>query len=236
MKYKTSGISKKHKRELAKLRRKHHHPLVHKLHKKHKISYKTLSYMKEYGPRSHVYHVIIKESIKILILASILSSIGGFGLQSIQTKIISILPLLVLLPALNNMIGSYGTIVSSKFTTMLFLGKVKKGWWKSEKVHKLFFSIFLVAIISSIYIGILSSVIAFAKGFPIDFVLLIKVLQISVISTLILVGIIFTLSVTVGLYIYRKNEDPNNFLIPITTSAADLGSLAIFALLVSLFF
>ncbi len=233
---KSKGLPKSYRKKIIKLRRKHHHPLLHHIHKKHRISYKTLTYMKEYGPRSHVYHVIIKESIKILILASILSSIGGFGLQNMQGKLIAILPLLILLPALNDMIGDYGAIVSSKFTTMLYLGKIKGSPWKSESVHRLFFTIFSIAIISSIYIGIFSSVLAFSGGFPIDFWLFVKVAGVSVASTLILVGIIFLLSVLVGSYVFKRNEDPNNFLIPIATSVGDLGSMAIFSLLIILLF
>ena len=50
------------------MRRPEHTPTIFQLHKKKKISYKTLFYMKEYGPRSHVTSVIMKESIKILLM------------------------------------------------------------------------------------------------------------------------------------------------------------------------
>ena len=232
---KTIRLSEKQKKKIVALKRRKHHPLVHHVHRKHKLSYKTLLYMKEYGPKSHVYHVIIKESIKILILASILSSIGGIGLESLNSKLITILPLLIVLPALNHMIGSYGTIVSSKFTTYLYLNKGRKKW-DSKYIHKLFFTILIISIFSAIYIGTLASAISFIKGFSVSLSLLIKVLEITLISTVLLVVIIFTLSTTLGLYFYRKQEDPNNFLIPITTSVADLGSMLIFFGLVVLLF
>jgi len=229
-------ISEKIRKKIIGLKRKSHHPLVHHVHKKHKISYKTLLYMKEYGPKSHVYHVIVKESLKILVLASLVSSIGGLSLQSMGSKIVSILPLLILLPALNNMIGSYGTIISSKFTTDLYTGKIKSNWWKSEYIHKLFVSIFLISIFSAVYIGLLSSGIAYIKGFPMTADLAIKILEISLVATLLLVGIIFTISITLGLHFYKKQEDPNNFLIPITTSIGDLGSMLVFFLMVGFLF
>lgn len=233
---KSRRLTKSYREKIVRLRRKHHHPLLHRIHKQHRISYKTLSYMKEYGPRSHVYHVIIKESIKILVLASLLSSIGGFGLQNIQGKLIALLPLLILLPALNDMIGDYGAIVSSKFTNMLYLRKIKGSPWKSKNVHSLFFTVLPIAIISSLYMVALSSGLALLSGFGIDLALLIKILWIALISTLILVTTIFLLSVLVGVYIFKKSEDPNNFLIPIATSVGDLGSMAIFTFLITLFF
>src|SRR3989344_6261647 len=245
---KCKKLTGKYKRRIVKLKRKHHHPLVHHIHKKHNISYKTLLYMKEYGPKSHISHVIIRESLKILILASIISSVGGVGLNSIQNKLFTILPLIILLPALNSMIGSYGAIVSSKFTMMLYLGKIRgtsagnipKTYFfpflKNENLHKLFFTLLCIGIISAVYMSLLSVGIAYIKGFEISLGLILQILEISLISVIILVSLIFTISVSVGLWIYRKKEDPNNFLIPIATSIGDLGSMCIFSLLVFLLF
>ncbi len=229
-------ISDKIRKKIVGLERKKHHPLTHHVHRKHGISHKTLLYMKEYGPKSHVYHVIVKESLRVLILASLISSIGGFSLQLIGSKIVSIIPLLILLPALNNMIGSYGTIISSKFTIGLYTGKVGTNWWRSEYTHKLFVSIFLISIFSTIYISLLSSGIAYIKGFGLTFDLVFNILKISFVATMLLVGIIFLVSVALGWHFYKKQEDPNNFLIPITTSIADFGSMIVFMLMVSFLF
>jgi len=46
---------------LRKIKRHKYHPLVHKLHRKHNISKKTLFYVKEYGPHTNVPKTIIKE-------------------------------------------------------------------------------------------------------------------------------------------------------------------------------
>lgn len=225
------------KRVLKRAPRTKWHPIIHHVRKKYKISRKTIFYLKEYGPHSHVAHVIIKESIKILILASIISSIGGIGLQSIETKIFAILPLLIMLPALTDMIGDFGTVVSAKFTAMLYLGKVKThNWMHDPEIKKLFRIIMSVAMISAIYLSIVSACIAVISGYTITTMLFIKVLEIALLATIFLVGIIFSLSIIGGLYIFSKHEDPNNFLIPITTSVADLGSLIIFAVLVATMF
>lgn len=72
---------------VRKVRRHEHHPVLHHVHRKYGISRKTLFYMKEYGPRSHVAHVIVRESLKILIIASVISSIGGISLQFMEDKI-----------------------------------------------------------------------------------------------------------------------------------------------------
>lgn len=69
-----------------------------------------------------------------------------------------------------------------------------------------------------------------------SFEVFLKILSIAVLSNFILVGVIFAVSIIGGLAIYRKREDPNNFLIPIATSVADLLNLVIFAFLVGMFF
>ncbi len=217
--------------------RKKFHAHLHGLRKQYGLSKMTFFYMKEYGPRSHVASNIVKESIKILILASVLSSVGGFGLQEIQRHIIAIVPLLVLLPALADMIGDFGTIIASKFTTALFLGHIKLDkWWRSRNLQVLFHVVMAVAVIAAVYNGVLAYGIAYIKGFAFSAETFIKVMEISLFSTLMLVGLIFAISVVAGIRIYRRGEDPNNFLIPITTSIADLGSLLIFSGMVLLFF
>lgn len=225
------------KEKLVSLPRKKHHPFTYKVHEKHKISHGTLLYMKEYGPKSHVVPVIVRESIKILIPASLISSIGGVGLQYLQDKIIMIVPLLILLPALNDMMGDYGTIVSSKFTTMLYMGDVNlKNYHKSRAVHSLLLVVFTVAFLSSLYIGTLSIAISYLKGNVISTGLLWRVLMISVFSAMILISVIALISIFLGIFIFKRGEDPNNFLIPITTSIADLGSMTIFSILIVLLF
>lgn len=224
-------------RRIQKLPRKKHHPAQHAIHKRYGLSRRTLFYMKEYGPHAHVASNIARESIKILVLASVLSSIGGIGLQGIHDRLLAIAPLLILLPALNDMIGDFGTIMASKFTTALYLGRIPlERWWRSRDLHMLFHSIMSVAIISSAYNGGLALAIAAAKGFAMDSSLFVKVMEISLFSTMILVSIIFLISVVAGIRIFRKKEDPNNFLVPITTSVADFGSLLIFSGMVMLFF
>lgn len=223
-------------RTIACLPRQRHHHLVHKIHKKHKIPYKTLFYMKEYGPKSHVSWVIIKESLKILILASLISSLGGASIQSVQESIALMMPLLIMLPALANMIGSFGTIISSKFTTMLFLGRVRGNWQKSRDLQELIATMSGVALIAAVYTGVLSYAAAMLKGFEFSALLFVKIIGVSVMATFLLVAIIFALSIAGGLWVFRKGEDPNNFLIPMTTSVADVGSLFLLTVLIRLFF
>lgn len=175
----------------------------------------------------------MKESIKILILASIISSLGGIGLEDIKARLVVIVPLLILLPALNDMIGDFGTIISSRFTTMLYLGKVReKEWWKSHIIGNLFLLVAVVALLAAIYIALLAGSISLLKGYPLTPLILFKIVVIALLSTAVLITLMFWIAVTVGFRVYKRSEDPSNFLIPITSSIADLASMIVFSGLV----
>lgn len=207
--------------------------MIERLHKKHQLHHRTIFYMRK-GRKIHFHSRIISESIRILIIASVVSALGGIGLEAVQDKLVFFLPLLIVVPALNDMIGDFGTIVSSRFTTDLYLGKISRTWWASKSVNSLLKSVMIISFLSAIYISYLAAIMSLYTGFELTLALFFKTVLISVAATIILVGIIFFISVIGGLYIYSRKKDPNNFLIPITTSVADLGSMIIFSLLVTL--
>jgi mgtE-like transporter len=190
-----------------------------------------LFYVKEYGPHANVPRTIIKESIKILLLASILSSFGGLALENIKLLFISITPLIILLPALNDMIGDYGTIISARFSTALHEGKVGKKWWRNNEIRKLLWQIIIIAVITALLSSAIALIISQSST-----TVAIRVLFVVLVDVLLLVSILAAVGMAAGLYFYRKGEDPNNFLIPISTSIADLGNMVILAALVLLIF
>jgi cation transporter-like permease len=227
---------RKHLQKVRKFKRHQYHPIIHKIHKKHNISKRTLFYMKEYGPHSNVPKTIIKESIKILLLASIISSLGGLALENIKASFSIIVPIVILLPILNDMIGDYGTIISSKFSTLLHEGHVKSGVFKSGELRDMFFRIIIIAFITAVFSAIFAMTVSGISSFVVSGTIAIKIMTIAVVDTLLLVGILFFVAIVAGIHFFKKQEDPSNFLIPITTSIADLGNMVILALLVITFF
>ena len=222
--------------KLVKVKRSKHHPLIHAIHKKYLISRRTLFYVKEYGPHTNVVKTIVKESIKILLLASLISSLGGSSLEHIKTVFLSIVPLVILLPTLNDMIGDYGTIVSSRFSTMLHEGKVKSKWWLNEELKTLLVQLLIIAVITTLFSTLASLLISKTSSYVLTLDTSLKILIISLMDVILLVSILFIIAIFAGLYFFKKKEDPNNLLIPITTSVADFGNLIILSVLVRLIF
>ena len=226
----------KHLKKIISLKRKKIHLEVHKVHKKYKISKKTLFYIKEYGPKSNVPQTIIKESLKILLLASVISSLGGFALEQVRNAFLSIVPLLILLPTLNNMIGNYGVVISSRFATMLYEKKIKEKWWRTPKLRKLFFQITVLTVLSAIASSLIAVGITYFSPDGISLKIATKVLFIVLIDMVVITNVLFFIAIFSGIYLYRKKLDPDNFLIPLTTSVADFANMAILAILIVILF
>ena len=227
---------RKHLEKLRLVERKKYHPLIHKIHKKHRISRKTLFYVKEYGSHANVPRTIVRESIKILVFASIISSFGGLALEQIKAVFISIMPLIILVPALNDMIGDYGIIVSSRFSSMLYEKGIKRVWWMDSELRRLFAQIIVIALLTAVISSAAALAISAFSGYAISTATAYKIFFIGIIDVALLVSVLFLIAIAAGIYFYKKGEDPNNFLIPITTSIADFGNMLILSGLVILFF
>lgn len=226
----------KHLIQLTKIERHRHHPLLHTIHKKHNISRKTLLYVKGHTREEHMAHKIIHGSLKFILLATLISALGGFALEQVRDIIIPILPLIILLPAFNNMVGDFGIIVSSRLSVMLHEKQVKKRFWESDELKRMAVQIAIVSIITAFATAVLALIIPGIIGSSVNLVTAGKVVLIAVLDAFLLVSAILIISVIAGIYVFRKKKDPNNFLIPITTSIADWANMVVLALLVIIFF
>lgn len=184
-----------------------------------------------------IFWKIMRESTKIVIATSVISSLGGIGLEGVNQKLVTLIPFLILVPAMNDMIGDFGTIMSSRITTMLYLGKIKeRGWWKAHDAGDLFVTVAVVAVLCGIYISLLSGALSLMRGFSLTPLFMFKLVLVTLMTTMLLVVFMFWLSATAGFYVFKKKKDPSNFLIPITTSIADLGSMVIISMVIMWFF
>lgn len=170
---------------------------------------------------------IVRESIFVLFIAALLSSIGGIALKSVEANIVTIVPLIIILPALNDMIGDFGIIIVSRFTTAFYTGK------RTKSVAKhLFKNVLLIALMSAVYIAVLGTFLSLTRGFSFDLMFLVKIIFLTLITTFAIILINFFIAFFIGKPLYKKKVDPDNVLIPLTTSIADLGTMVGLALLV----
>ena len=155
----------------------------------------------------------------------------------ILQALMTLSPLLIILPALNDMVGDFGTTFSAKLTTSLYLGEVStKNIFKSKEIKQLIKKVYLIALVSAVYMAFLALIVSAFKGFNLSFPMIFKILLISIAVTVLVISLIILISLILGVYYFNKKEDPNNFLIPITTAVGDLGSMFVLSILVKVLF
>lgn len=176
---------------------------------------------------------ILKESILIVMISSIIGLISGTFL-SVNKEILYSFPIILLiLPSLNSLIGDISTVLTSRLSSHLYLGNLSPKIQKSDVLRKDFYGLGITILLSLIALII----IGYAVGFATDIQIVNPLLIIAVImlTIVILFGMIFILLFTSSIFLFRRGKDPNNFLIPLTTSLLDFLTPLLLILFIYLF-
>jgi cation transporter-like permease len=119
---------------------------------------------------------------------------------------------------------------------MLYEGKIRANWRTNRELKKLFYQILTIALTMAAISSLIAIFISRFSDYAVTSATVAKILFIALLDVAILVSVLFLIAIVAGLYFYNKQEDPNNFLIPITTSVADFGNMLLLAGLVLLIF
>lgn len=162
---------------------------------------------------------ILKQSTPILLLCSFLGGSAGGILNSSVETLLTNPSLLTLLPLFSGESGSLISILGARLSSGLHSGLIEPlNIPKGNTVHN-FIICFILAIIVYPFIGIIaegSSYLFGTMGVGFD-----KIIEISTLSGLILATIMVILVYYVSITSYNHNLDPDNIVIPISTSITD---------------
>lgn len=162
---------------------------------------------------------IIKESVVIVMISSIIGLISGTFLSVNQQILYSFPIILLILPSLNSLIGDISTVLTSRLSSHLYLGNLPPKIQKNDVLGKDFYGLLITTLLSLIALIIIGYAVGFATGIQIINPLLI--IAVIMLTMLILFGLTFILLFTSSIILYKRGMDPNNFLIPLTTSLLD---------------
>jgi mgtE-like transporter len=168
---------------------------------------------------SYETNTILRQSTPVLLLCSLLGGAAGGVLNSAVETLLTNPSLLTLLPLFSGESGSLISILGARLSSGLHSGLVepfKKP--EGEAVHNFIIS-FILAIIVFPLIGLLAEGSSFALG--VVGVGFDKIVEISTLSGVILVAIMVIIVYYVSITSYNNNLDPDNIVIPISTSITD---------------
>lgn len=153
--------------------------------------------------------------------ASCISLIGGVGIETVQEKLLPLVPLMIALPALNTMVGDYAAIIAAHAGDP---GEQKN----SKKV--LAWAIAKAIWVNIIGVLVLSIAIAwqrdylFTNGFMVKFVGFVVFAMLSVIAS------IFVITIVLDKALERRKLNADDVLIPVVTTITDVMMLGLIAL------
>ena len=162
---------------------------------------------------------IFKESIIIVVISSLMGLISGTLLSSNEEILYTIPIMLLILPALNSLMGDISTVLVSRLTTHLYIGTLPPLIQKSERLKEDFYGLLITLLLSLVSLISLGYMIGGISGIEIvNPFLMILIISITV---LLIFFIMFILLFTSAIFLFKRGMDPNNFLIPFVTSLAD---------------
>ena len=176
---------------------------------------------------------VIKESIIIVIISSLLGLISGTVLSTNEGIFYTVPIILLILPALNSLIGDFAIILISRLTTHLHIGTIPSKIRKTSKLMTDFFGLLISISLSLIFLVVMGYGIALTTEIKIVNPLI--VISLIVLVALVLFIILFIFLFISSVNLFRKGRDPNNFLIPTVTSLVDLLSPLILIIFIQIF-
>lgn len=162
---------------------------------------------------------ILKQSTPILLLCSFLGGSAGGILNSSVETLLTNPSLLTLLPLFSGESGSLISILGARLSSGLHSGLIEPLKLPKDNTIHNFIICFILAIVVYPFIGIIaegSSYLFGTIGVGFD-----KIIEISTLSGLILATIMVILVYYVSITSYNHNLDPDNIVIPISTSITD---------------
>jgi len=162
---------------------------------------------------------IIKQSTPVLLISSALGiSAGGFLNSSIET-LIKNPSLLTLIPLFSGESGNLVSILGARLSSALHSGLIQPVLALKKITVRNFLIIITLAIIIYPTIGFLAELSSIAFGAAgLGFF---NVISISTISGMILISVMLLVVFYISSISYKKGLDPDNIIIPISTSTTD---------------
>ncbi len=178
--------------------------------------------------RNSEFRGILKESLPTILLVAFMVNITGTLLKGISGLADGRREIYTVYPAMIDMMGDAGLVVSSAATVKLTLGALSPSFSSIKNHARNVFSAWLSTLILFVVLGVLS--------LAIDGLLtasaLTSLLVILLISNVIAYALITLISYAISILTFKRGLDPDNFVIPVGSSLADaLTTLALFVTL-----
>jgi cation transporter-like permease len=154
-------------------------------------------------------------------IASSLSLIGGIGIELVSEKLLPIVPLVIVLPALNSLVGDYATLIAAH------AGDPSERDRSRSDLVKAMLPSLLVNCLFIIGAGLFLSE---RRGYGLHLAFVITFVAFIVLSIIAVVSAMFFLTYILDKILVNHHLNPDDVLIPIITTISDILMLGLIAL------
>lgn len=154
-------------------------------------------------------------------LASTISLIGGIGLEAVTDRLLPLVPLIVAMPGMNDLVGDYASIIAAHASDPAERKTSKK------QLIKAIASVLWINILGVIALSLL---LAYHRGYVASPAFILKFILFVAASITLVVAVLISLTALLDKILERRKLSPDDILIPVVTSIADVMMLALISL------
>ncbi|MBU4256030.1 MAG: magnesium transporter [Candidatus Thermoplasmatota archaeon] len=166
---------------------------------------------------------ILKESIPILSLLMIIQIFGGQILNIHLEKFLMLPILLMFIPMVNGVCGNIGSILGARVSSGLHVGYITPDF-RGKELRENVIGVLLLSFLTFVFLGCLVYVIS--SSF--------KLVVIMIGAGMLVTFGVICLCIPTAIISFRKGIDPDNVVIPILTTGADVLGILCLLLMIKL--
>jgi len=154
-------------------------------------------------------------------IASSISLVGGLGIEIVGDKLLPIVPLVIILPALNSLVGDYATLIAAHAGN-----PSERNRTKMELVRAMLPSIG----VNCLFIIGMGLLLAGRRGYELDGGFVVTYCLFVVLAIVTVITAMFFLTILLDKILEARKLNPDDVLIPIVTTLSDILMLGLIAL------
>ncbi|HIE30931.1 MAG TPA: divalent cation transporter [Methanosarcinales archaeon] len=167
---------------------------------------------------------IVKRGIPVLLIAAIIGTMAGQILQARQEMLVDFSVLLILIPPLIKIGGDTGSILGARLSSAFHLGLVDS--IGGVVVRNSVLACLLIGYAACLMLSVVVWMAAIALNIEVVYGALLKI---TLVAGFIDIAIVFAATICIAFLAHRYGLDPDDVVIPITTSIGDIvGIMSVF--------
>ena len=176
---------------------------------------------------------IVKLGLLLLTVTVIIEIFAGQLLQNKQESLLLFPIFLISIPVINSVSGNIGSVLGARLASGLHVGYITLSL-KDKEMHDNLLISLLIGVFTYAFLAILIYSIA-SFGKLAEDIALSEFIAIFVLTGILLVSTVSLVSVLAAFLSFKRGLDPDNFVVPLETSIADLIATASILIFVKIF-